>query len=91
LNDEIRHHKKMKRKEYNHKYYREKKKRNQDQSISIENVNNHNLNNDNINEVNNICLVGKINTEAVNANSDHNLEPSLDMNILNEILSESYI
>jgi hypothetical protein len=89
LNDEIRHHKKMKRKEYNHKYYREKKKRNQDQSISIENVNNHNLNNDNINEVNNICLVGNINTEAVNANSDHNLEPSLDMNMSNEILSES--
>ena len=25
LNDEIKHHKKMKRKEYNHKYYREKK------------------------------------------------------------------
>ena len=34
-------------------------------------------------------MVGNANTEPINANSDHNLEPSLDMNILNEILSES--
>jgi hypothetical protein len=89
LNDEIKHHKKTNRKEYNHKYYREKKKRNQDQSISVENVNDHNFNNDNINEVNNSFLVENINTEAINADSDHNLEPSLDINMSNEILSES--
>jgi hypothetical protein len=89
LNDEIKHHKKMKRKEYNHKYYREKKKRNQNQSISFENINNHNFIHENNDEVNNRVLFENINTESINANSDHTLDPGLDINLSNEILSES--